>query len=274
MPELPEVETIVRGLDPILRGRQISGYQLFSRKAWRQPDFTCLENLCHKIVQRVWRRGKFILLSPTWGPTLIFHLKMTGRLVWVPRTTPHPKHLVFILNFRNSREELRFIDTRKFGYISCRPTEEVISGEAPELAGLGPEPLEIDLEQLQTILKGRKGRIKSLLLNQQVIAGIGNIYADEILFRAGIHPLRPAHTLEPEKVQLLWQTMRDILQEAIKKRGTSFRDYRDAANRAGNYQQLLQVYGREGKPCPHCGQPLQRRRIGGRSAHFCPRCQK
>jgi len=142
------------------------------------------------------------------------------------------------------------------------------------LATLGPEPLEIELDQFREILRARKARIKSLLLNQKLIAGIGNIYADEILFRSCIHPLTPANELGENELRILWKTMRTILQTAIKKRGTSIRDYRDVDNQKGNFQLFLQVYGREKQPCPRCGQPIQRLQIGGRSSHFCPVCQK
>lgn len=274
MPELPEVETIVRSLSPFLTGQKIADFHLLDTKAWRGPNLSFLDDLKGKVITKIWRRGKLALIQTETGETLIFHLKMTGRLIWVQKITPRPKHTRFILNFSHCSKELRFIDPRRFGFISGRHAKEVEKETAPELASLGPEPLIIEFSEFKKLFKNRKARLKNLLLNQRFVAGIGNIYADEILFRAQINPLQPAYLLNDDKLRLLWKTMKSTLQEAIRLRGTSIRDYRDGANQKGNFQDMLLVYGRENQACPICDQKITRLRLGGRSTYFCPSCQK
>ena len=274
MPELPEVETVVRSLFPCLTGQKIADYQLIDAKVWRGGNLFFLDNLKGKLITKIWRRGKLALIQVATGEILIFHLKMTGRLIWVPKASPRPKHTRFILNFQEVEEELRFVDPRRFGFIACRRSEEVEKETAPELAGLGPDALTVSWEEFKKIFGQRTARLKSLLLDQRLIAGIGNIYADEILFRARLNPLLPANYLSEKEWQLLWQKIKETLQEAIKYRGTSIRDYRDGANQKGNFQDRLLVYGREQQACPVCGQKIARSRIGGRSTYFCPKCQK
>lgn len=206
------------------------------------------------------------------GLTLLFHLKMTGQLLFCRKTEPYDKHTHFIISFRKPRRELRFRDIRKFGFVLLLKTSEAEC--STELQSLGPEPLEIGWPAFLKLLQGRRGRIKPLLLNQNLIAGIGNIYADEILFEAGFHPGSDVERFQQIDLVKLWKAMRLILARAIRSRGTSIRDYRDGDGREGSFQDCLCVYGRESLPCPRCGGKIKRLRIAGRSSHFCPRCQR
>ncbi len=206
------------------------------------------------------------------GLALVFHLKMTGRIILAPPAEPVDKHTRLVVRFRDGRNELRFVDIRKFGFLAC--VSGLSADSCPEIAALGPEPLEISREDFTAAIKGRKGRIKSLLLDQRVIAGIGNIYADEILFDARIHPLTPASSLNKEDAARLWASIRRILTRALKAKGSTLRDYVDAEGRAGSFQRLHRVYDRAGEPCPRCGRTLERIVVGGRGTTFCPSCQR
>jgi formamidopyrimidine-DNA glycosylase len=225
-------------------------------------------------VVRVRRRGKLLLIACEGGRTLVFHLKMTGQFLFAAEGAPRDKHVRLAVRFEDGRDELRFRDVRKFGFLLCLEGEP--ERASAELAGLGPEPLEIGLPDFQGLLAARRGRIKSLLLDQARIAGIGNIYADETLFRARVHPETPASSLKTAAVERLYLAMRKILASAIEAGGSTLDDegYRDAEGHPGDFQFAHQVYGREGEPCPLCGTPIQMKRIGGRSSHFCPRCQE
>jgi formamidopyrimidine-DNA glycosylase len=203
---------------------------------------------------------------------LIFHLKMTGRLLWTPRQTPLDKHTHLVVSFRGRADELRFRDVRKFGYLRCLEASDPL--ECRELRSLGPEPLDLDLESFIHLFQGRKGRLKSLLLNQTFLAGIGNIYADEMLFEAGLHPLTPAVSLTRKQKEKLWTAMRHVFRRAIVAGGSSIRDFRDAEGAEGLFQQEHRVYGRASLPCPRCGTKVRSLKIGGRTSSFCPRCQR
>lgn len=275
MPELPEVETIRRSLEPCLKGQMITGLQI------RHPDvllpapeaFTAI--LPGLRIMALQRRGKYLILELSEDWCLVFHLRMTGKLLWTtdPRSPvlPHT-HLIFQFD---SQAQLRFNDVRRFGRCWLVRLEELerISG----LAALGPEPIRSDFTA--AVLKERlshkkNSKIKCALLNQTVVSGLGNIYVDEALFAAGIHPLRTAGSLSPEEVQALADAARHVLQQSIRRGGTSLRDYVDGFDRQGENQYHLQVFQREGAPCPVCGTPIRRIKIAGRSSFFCPRCQK
>jgi formamidopyrimidine-DNA glycosylase len=193
---------------------------------------------------------------------------MTGQFLFSPAKSPLDKHTHFILSFKNSRHELRFRDVRKFGSISCFPTPEVL-----KFLNLGFEPLRVSLYRFRKLFQGRRGQLKNLLLNQSFIAGIGNIYADEILFEAKLHPRFPAFLLREEEFLRLWKAMRFILRKAIEYRGTSIRNFRDAEGQEGDFRNRLRVYGKESEPCSRCGKEIERLRLGGRSSFFCPQCQ-
>ncbi len=271
MPELPEAETIVRDLSPKIGGLRIESSELLYPPLLKDAAKHPVDEIIGKRILSVNRRGKMILLDCSDGLTLLFHLKMTGRLLFCSRSSPRDKHLHFILRFEGVKSELRFRDIRKFGYIRCLPTQDAcLTGGLPRL---GPEPLDIDLNSFSRIFRGRRARIKGLLLDQSFIAGIGNIYADEILHRARIHPAIPASELDGKKRRTLWRAMRAVLSNAIESRGTSIQDYADTEGRRGRFQNFLQVYGREGGSCRICGERIERLRLGGRSTFFCPCCQ-
>lgn len=200
------------------------------------------------------------------------HLGMTGRLTFLPPGDPAPDRHVHA-RFSFDRGELSYQDTRRFGYLELLPGSSL--GDHPRLR-LGPEPLDgsFTTEVLRGMLAGRRAPVKAVLLDQHIMAGIGNIYADEALHRAGVHPLRPAGDLGEREVETLRDALREVLEEAIAARGTTFSDYRDGEGRPGEFVSRLCVYGREGEACPRCGTPVARQRLGGRSTYFCPRCQK
>jgi formamidopyrimidine-DNA glycosylase len=272
MPELPEVETIVRSLEPRIRGRTIAETELLFPPLLRRASSDGLAAFRGLRILEVRRRGKMILIACEGGRTIVFHLKMTGQFCLTGRGEAVDKHTRLILRFRDGADELRFHDVRKFGFCILVDGDPAVC--CGELAGLGPEPLEIGIEEFAVILAGRKGRIKAVLLDQAAIAGIGNIYADEILFDAGIHPETPASRIKNRKADRLRQSMRHILDLAIAANGSTLRDYRDAGGCPGGFQSQHKVYGREGEPCTICGRPIRRIRVAGRSTHHCPHCQK
>ncbi|MHB9091399.1 MAG: bifunctional DNA-formamidopyrimidine glycosylase/DNA-(apurinic or apyrimidinic site) lyase, partial [Chloroflexota bacterium] len=202
---------------------------------------------------------------------LVVHLRMTGRLFLSPAIGPAVAYTRVVMRL-DGEHELRFADLRKFGRIQL-----VKAGERPGgLGKLGPEPLEdgLDVETMARTLGRRKAPIKALLLNQELLAGLGNIYADEALFAASIHPQRPGNSLDAEEWRRLHAAVRQTLTAGILHRGTTFRDYRDGRGNKGSHQDSLAVYRRTGQPCPRCGTPIERIVVGGRSSHYCPRCQR
>jgi formamidopyrimidine-DNA glycosylase len=270
MPELPEVETIARGLRDTLPGRTITGVTVRWARSVACPAVDRFkEELVGRRVQSVGRRGKYLVFELDCGYLLI-HLKMSGRLHVVPAGQRLEKHEHTTFDLDDGRQ-LRFWDVRKFGRVYLVECPEQVTGD------LGPEPLadELTLAEFQRRLDGRSGRLKSLLLNQAFLAGLGNIYADEVLFQAGLHPLRTAGSLAPAEEERLYRALRTVLRQAIADRGTTLGDggYVDSGGRAGNYQERIAVYRRTGEPCLRCQTPIERRIIGGRSSHFCPRCQ-
>ena len=273
MPELPEVETIVRGLAPALCGRTIARAALLFKPLLRRAPRGGLSGLAGRKVVAVRRRGKMALIECDGGVTLVFHLKMTGQLLLAAAgAEPPDKHTRLVVEFRDGGPELRFRDVRKFGFLVCASGDAETGCE--ELACLGPEPLGLAFEDLRHAVGRRNGRIKGLLLDQTFVAGIGNIYADEMLFDAGIHPETPAVALTANDLRRLWESMGRILSLAIEAKGSSLRDYVDAEGRPGGFQLLHKVYDREGEPCVRCGARVRRIVVGGRGTHFCPRCQR
>jgi len=201
---------------------------------------------------------------------LLVHLGMTGRLTIVPRGTPRDRHDHIDLLLENGRT-LRFRDVRKFGRWWLLPAEE--AERLPPLADLGPEPLEISREQFRRLLSARRQQIKALLLDQRRLAGMGNIYCDEALFAAGIHPQMPACRIRRQKLHALWRHMRRILRAAIRRQGSTISDFVRPDGRSGTYQDRFKVYGRAGAPCPRCGATLKRLIVAGRGTTLCPLCQ-
>jgi len=269
MPELPEVETIARGLRGPLMGRQITGVHVGWENLVARPT---VEEFKRRLVgQRILgvkRRGKYLVVALSSGQSLIVHLRMTGRLLIKNRGDELDKHdhLIFELD---DGKELRFNEVRKLGRVYLVDDEDEILGE------LGPEPLGDDftLADFAALLSGRRGMIKPLLLNQRFMAGIGNIYADEALFAARIHPERRTDTLTVEEIERLYRAIRQVLAQGIQNRGTTISDYLDAEGREGENQEYLEVFRRAGQPCPRCGTPIERTVVGGRGTYFCPKCQ-
>jgi formamidopyrimidine-DNA glycosylase len=271
MPELPEVETIVAELRPHLIGRRIVASDVLWPRTLAAPDRAgFIERLQGGQITGLGRRGKYLLFGLDSGDTLIIHLRMTGRLEIVPgdsptRMGPHVRAWFDL----SGGECLVFADARKFGRIWLAHDPE------EQLGALGPEPLdwEFDAGSLARRIRGRRVAIKALLLDQSVVAGIGNIYADEALFLAGIHPLRPGGSLSDDEVERLHTAIRQVLREAISQQGTTLRDYRPPYSPEGAYRNHLRVYQQTDLPCPRCGAPIRRIRVTQRSTHFCPRCQ-
>ena len=284
MPELPEVETIARGLARRVTGDVIEGVWLGQKpEPLKSPATEIVSALEDSQIVAVRRMGKHIIFdlertsirgstkklkskgSRAMHPQWIVHLGMSGSLQVYEAGSEVLKHTHAILKLRSGRE-LRFVDPRRFGRLSVASSGNFAAG--------GVEPLEADLEIFTSLFRGRKTPIKSALLNQRLLRGVGNIYADESLFRAGIRPLRRANTLSREQLRRLFQAVREVLAEAIALGGSSISDYVNADGEEGFFQLKHRVYGREDEPCLVCKTPIKRVVIGGRSSHYCPKCQK
>lgn len=259
MPELPEVETVVRTLAPHLTGRRIVEARFSSRHVTPGNRAALGRRLAGRRIESVKRRGKFIVLTLDQG-ALVMHLGMTGKLLTSGVEGKHT-HGVFTLD----DGVLLYDDPRQFGSIEW--------GDA-RVRRLGLEPLEISLEEFTARLRARKTRLKALLLNQAFLAGIGNIYADEMLFAAGIHPLAKASRLSAARAAKLHRAMVETLALAIEHRGSSISDYVDAEGNRGDFQALHRVYGRQGEPCVTCGTPIKKAVVASRGTHYCPVCQR
>ena len=274
MPELPEVETIARGLRATLPGRQILSVRLGKTDFIDDPAGIEREIPGTRIIA-VRRHGKFLLLDlePA-NPkarefSLLVHLGMTGRLVTIDSQAPVPPHTHVLFALDDGRE-LRYTDVRRFGRMAI-----VTSGlEENSLGSLGLDPLEASKEDFVGVLRHRRAQIKALLLDQSVLRGIGNIYADESLWRARIHPQRLAANLSTKELRQLYRAAQRVLNNAIQARGSSIADYVDADGNLGGFQRLHRVYQREGKKCFRCAFAIKRTIVAGRSSHFCPHCQR
>jgi formamidopyrimidine-DNA glycosylase len=270
MPELPEVETVVRALRQPLIGRTITAVRNNWPRHIGTPTLDELQaRICGCRVETIHRRAKYLVFSLTQGETLIVHLKMSGHLAIVAASAPANKHVHTVFELDNG-QELRFGDTRKFGRVYLVQDPEQILGK------LGPEPLEADFTPtvLQERLNGRTRALKPLLLDQQVIAGVGNIYADEALFQAKLHPTRPANTLSNNELKALHEAIQKVLKLGIEREGASIDIYIKPDGTKGDMQNAVMVFHRTGEPCYECGRPVERIVLGGRSTHFCPNCQK
>lgn len=274
MPELPEVETVRRSLEPALVGRTITGLSVgaFEGVLGGMGVDQATATLVGRTVKAIRRRGKFLLVDLDDGSGIEIHLRMTGHLQLVAAGDPPIRFEHLAIHLDNGRD-LRFADQRKFGRFIMHPGD-------PELGlktKLGPEPLSPAFTAVvfAKALARRSAPVKSVLLDQKTVAGIGNIYADEALFLSRIHPLRSANTLTLKEIRSLHRSIRNVLRAGLEHRGTSFSSYRDANGNAGENQLHLLVYGRgrAGGPCPRCGRPLEHLVISARTSHFCPRCQ-
>lgn len=270
MPELPEVETIARSLGPQLTGATITTATVLWPRTLGAPALAELEaQIAGRRIERIGRRGKYVVMSLNRG-FLLFHLKMTGRLAVAPPGEPLDPHTRAVFGLADGRQ-LHFRDVRKFGRVYMVDDLQAVTGR------LGPEPLadEFSATEFERLLTRRSGRLKSLLLNQEFLAGLGNIYADEVLFAARLHPLRLVRSLSGQEQERLYHAIRSILARAVASGGTTLPDraYLDALGQAGAFQNEVAVYGRAGKPCLACDSPIERIIVGGRSTHFCAYCQ-
>jgi formamidopyrimidine-DNA glycosylase len=275
MPELPEVETIAAGVHRRLRGDTILS-AWFSRypQPFKTPPDEMAAALANRRIQRVRRIGKHIVFdlstgkragsSTTLSLQWVVHLGMTGRLLVAGSSVPQPPHTHAVLHLASGRE-LRFVDPRRFGRLALA---------SDEFEGPGTEPLTISEQDFISLFRERKLSIKAALLNQSLLQGVGNIYADESLFRARIRPTRRAGRLTRDEFRRLHAALRAVLRAAIRAGGSSVSDYVDAEGSKGFFQIQHRVYGREGEPCRICGTPIRRIVLAGRGTHFCPHCQK
>ena len=273
MPELPEVETIRLALADRLVGQTIQKVEVLhpSIIAPKTPkEFAAqLQGGC---VTSLSRRGKYLLWHMQKqgkdAGTLVVHLRMTGQIHWLDQPEPLAKHTHLVLHL-SSRAQLRYIDIRRFGTWNYYPISEPIPLQ------LGPEPLgeDFSVEYLLSICVRRKRAIKALLLDQSLIAGLGNIYCDEALHRAGIRPETPANALERHHMEALKIAIREVLEDSLAHGGSSMRDYCNIDGKKGMFQEQWRVYHRQGEPCPRCGAIIERSVVGGRSSHYCPQCQ-
>jgi formamidopyrimidine-DNA glycosylase len=276
MPELPEVETVCRGLNQVTQGRKIIGGEVLLQRTLAYPTAvaTFQQGITNTTIQTWQRRGKYLLANLDNGSSLGVHLRMTGQLLWVTQTTPLPIH-TRLRFFFDEQQELRFVDTRTFGKIWWIPAEEPLESVITGLKKLGIEPFDRNFtpDYLYSHCQKSRRPIKTFLLDQNVVAGIGNIYADEVLFKSGIHPQTPTHLLKIEQINLLTKNIVSVLETAIAEGGTSFSDFLHVTGVNGNYGAMAWVYGRTGENCRLCGATIAKIKLSGRSCHFCPQCQ-
>jgi formamidopyrimidine-DNA glycosylase len=274
MPELPEVETVRRTLNTLIVGKQIERVKVNLPRILQKPDdpelFAAM--LEGRTFQSVERRGKFLRLVLD-GIVLVSHLRMEGRYGVYDQDSPLAPHTHVIFRFTDG-SELRYKDVRQFGTMHLFPQGDELS--APPLNKLGVEPLDegFTLESFRRALGKRSTKIKPLLLNQEIVVGLGNIYVDEALHMAGIHPERPANELSRKEQELLHQAIVLTLSAAVEAGGSSIKSYVNGQGEMGLFQHSLKVYGRTGEPCGNCGTPIEKSVVGGRGTHVCPKCQK
>lgn len=270
MPELPEVETVRRTLEPALLGKKIMEAEVFCCSYLRGCNDETLGRLLPRSrFRRLARHGKYLYLILD-SLELEVHLGMTGRLLVCARDQELVKHTHVRFGLEEG-QDLRFIDPRRFGHLGIKPLG--MARERRSLLGMEPLTPEFTWKNLGRALKGRKAPIKALLLEQKLVAGLGNIYADEALFRARIHPEQTGGELGESALKNLHRAINDLIGEAVAAGGTSFSDYVDATGQRGEFFERLSVYGRENQPCPYCGTPIKRLKLRGRSTCYCPRCQ-
>jgi formamidopyrimidine-DNA glycosylase len=271
VPELPEVETVVRDLRPLLCGRTIQSVQRLTtvslRRAWEEPWG---EAVAGEQVEAVDRRGKWIQITLGSAAVLVVHLGMTGQLVVVSPEEPFESHTHF--RFALDQGEMRYRDIRRFGSVQWFPDRGTVEALHTE-QGIGPEPFGVDPRYWAEQLRATKRNLKATLLDQTIIAGVGNIYADEALFAARLHPSRRACDLQEAEAERLREAIEVVLNRAIEKRGSSIRNYVGGSGLQGGFQDEFSVYGRTGEPCPVCARAIVVQRYAGRSSHLCPECQ-
>lgn len=272
MPELPEVETVVREVRPHLAGRRLTSVEAGTKALRRRWEAAWEPLLVGRRVKEVNRRGKWILVHLDGGPVLVFHLGMTGQLRVVPAGEPPLPHTHLMFGLNRRKEQLRFRDVRRFGSATVFPGREELE-KFFEASGLGPEPFDLGPAYWRDRLRGANRALKAILMDQRVVAGVGNIYADESLFEARLPPTKLGKNATPREAGRLGRAVVAVLHRGIAKRGSSIRDYVGGNGERGGYQEEFRVYGRTGQPCRRCKTPIERIRLAGRSTHFCPRCQ-
>lgn len=271
MPELPEVETVVRDLRPLLVRRVLTAVRRTSAVALRRPwQDDWVEQVVGRRVEAVNRRGKWILLALDAG-SLVVHLGMTGQLVVEDAALDRRPHTHFVFPLDDGWE-LRYSDARRFGSVQFFADEDAREAFFTA-AGLGPEPFDLDPAWWRDRLAATTRNLKATLLDQALVVGVGNIYADEALFHARLHPARRACDLSRAEADRLRKAVAAVLTRAIEHRGSTIRDYVGGSGLQGGYQDELAVYGRTAEPCPRCGTPIAHARQAGRSSHYCPACQ-
>jgi formamidopyrimidine-DNA glycosylase len=274
MPELPEVETVVRDLRPCLKGCRLAHVRRTSqhvlRTRWR-PAWSAA--VAGQRIGNVTRRGKWILVELENESILVFHLGMTGQLTIVPAATPLADHTHLIFDLDDGEKQLRFRDIRRFGSVTLFPHRQALEDFFAAVR-LGPEPFDVPAKYWRNCLHSSKRCLKAVLLDQSVVAGVGNIYADESLFEARLHPAQLACDLDDVEADRLRRAVATVLRRAIGRRGASIRTYVRGSGVQGEYQKEFRVYNRAGEPCPRCGAAIERCRLAGRASHFCPTCQQ
>jgi formamidopyrimidine-DNA glycosylase len=287
MPELPEVETVRRGLQDLITGSVIKSVSHNWAKSFPNDDNEVNKHLVNAVIKSVERRAKVLIINLSTGYSLVIHLKMTGQLVFRSDSqrfgAGHPSDSLVgnlpdnstrvIINFKDG-SKLYFNDQRKFGWMRLIKTTDLMSISL--LASLGPEPLNPDFTwqdfKARLLLRPKSG-IKAVLLDQKIISGVGNIYSDESLWAAKIHPLTPVASLSDQKIKLLHKSLVEVLNLAIEKGGSTDRNYVNAKGQKGSYIQIAKVFRKEGQACPRCGHEILKIRAAGRGTHYCPHCQ-
>ncbi|MFH0912372.1 MAG: bifunctional DNA-formamidopyrimidine glycosylase/DNA-(apurinic or apyrimidinic site) lyase [Patescibacteria group bacterium] len=285
MPELPEVETIVGELKRGLAGATILDATFSRPKLIKNISYpTFRKTIKGKTIQKIERRAKYILIHLSGNKTLILHLGMTGRLLLHPQKEKgqvvnlktkkkEPDRFIRGQFFLNKDRVLDFSDLRLFGRVYLVDTKTLLQKKPIKKLGVDPLSKNFTYSLFTDQLAKRRGKVKTILMNQTFLAGIGNIYSDEILFEAKIHPLSPVQKLKPSQVKTLYAAIKKILKKGVRYRGTSDSDYFDLQGETGNFQKHLKVYGKTGQPCFRCPGKVERLKVGGRSAHFCSMCQ-
>lgn len=271
MPELPEVETVRLAVERLAVGRAVAYYTVL-REDYLLQGAACAPQLSGARIAAANRRGKFLAIVLDTGYVLMHHLGMSGRFLHAPAKAPVEAHTHLRIGLDGGDYELRQRDPRRFGFAAIFAPGELEAFES--WSCLGPDALDIRINKFQQILHGRTAPIKNLLLNQRRIAGLGNIYVDEGLFRAGVLPIRPAGEVSDSESMLLLRSLRQVLKESIRAGGSTTNDFQHLDGRFGEFQHAHRVYGRQGKPCPACRNEIHKIVLGGRGTHYCPSCQK
>jgi len=271
VPELPEVETVRRGLAEHIIGSKLKDIQVLHERATYVKSITALTSLKGARIKNVARRGKFLWLELDRPEVLVGHLGMSGQFLIQPKSAPDERHLR--VRFNLGKHELRFIDQRTFGWLGV---EETLNGLPTCVQHIAPDPFDPLFNIEETILRfsRKKTEIKRALLDQGVMSGVGNIYADEALWRSKIHPESRTESMKVSRIKELIESAKEVMQEALKVGGTSFDDlYINVNGESGYFERSLAVYGQEGEGCPRCGREIRRIKFANRSSHFCPKCQ-